>query len=150
MEDDEPCQIVGMGKVQIKLNNGNELMLKDVRHIPAMKRNMISIGKLGYGGCLSMFGKTWWKVTKGSMVIAKGDRIGTLYLCPHNTDYSISVASTKIGATLWYHRLGHMSEKGMQTLHSRKPLPDLKQVSLEFCENCIFGKHKRDRFIKVG
>ena len=37
----EPCKIVGMGKVCIKLNNGNEWMLKDVRHIPCMKRNMI-------------------------------------------------------------------------------------------------------------
>ena len=25
--DDEPCKIVGMGNVQIKLNNGNEWML---------------------------------------------------------------------------------------------------------------------------
>ena len=53
--DDEPCKIVGMGKVRIKLNNGNEWLLKDVRHIPAMKRNLISIGKLGDSGCLSTF-----------------------------------------------------------------------------------------------
>ena len=92
--NDEPCKIVGMGKVQIKLNNGNEWLLKDVRNIPSMKRNLISIGQLGDGSYLSMFGETWSKVTKGSMVIEKGDRIGTLYLCPHNTDYYISVAST--------------------------------------------------------
>ena len=59
-----------------------------------MKINMISTGKLGDGGYLSMFGETWWKITKRSMVIGKGDSIGTLYLCPNNTDYSISVAST--------------------------------------------------------
>ena len=93
-----------------------------------MKINMISIGQLGDSGCLSTFGEMWWKVTKGSMVIKKGDRIGTLYLCPHNIDYSIFVASIEIGATLWHHRLGHMSEKGMHILHSRKLLPDLKQV----------------------
>ena len=34
--DDEPCKIVGKGKVRIKLNNGSEWTLKDVRHIPAM------------------------------------------------------------------------------------------------------------------
>ena len=80
--DDEPCKIFGKGKVRIKLNNGNDWLLKDVRHIPSMKINLISTGKLGDGGCLSTFGEMWWKVTKGSMVIAKGDRIGTLYLCP--------------------------------------------------------------------
>ena len=42
--DDEPCKIVGKGKVRIKLNNGNDWLLKDVRHIPAMKRNLISTG----------------------------------------------------------------------------------------------------------
>ena len=97
--DDEPCKIVGKGKVQIKLNNGIEWLLKDVRHIPSIKRNMISTWQLGDSGCLSTFGETWWNVTKGSMVIEKGDRIGTLYLCPHNTDYSISVASTETGAS---------------------------------------------------
>ena len=84
-----------MGKVQIHFNNGNEWILKYVRHILTMKINLISIGQLGDGGCLSTFGETWWKVTKGSLVIEKGHRVGTLYLCPHNTDYSISVASKK-------------------------------------------------------
>ena len=78
-----------------------------------MKIKLISTGQLGDGGRLSTFVEMWWKVTKASMVIAKGDRIGMLYLCPHNTDYSISVASTETSAALWHHRLGHMSEKGM-------------------------------------
>ena len=115
-----------------------------------MKINLISTGQLRDSGCLSTFGETWWKITKGSLVIEKGDRIGVLYLFPCNTKYSISVASTETGAALWHHRLGHMSEKGMQILHSRKLLPDLKQVSLEFCENCVYGKHKRVSFLKVG
>ena len=83
------------------------------------------------------------------MVIAKGYRVGTLYLCPHNNDYSISIASIETGAALWHHRLGHMSEKGMQILHSRNLLLDLKQVSLEFCANCVYGKQKRVRFLRV-
>ena len=74
--DDEPCKIVGMGKVQIKLNKGNEWLLKYVRHISAMKKNMISTEQLGDSGYLSTFGKTWWKITTGSLVITKGDGIG--------------------------------------------------------------------------
>ena len=115
--DDESCKIVGKGKVQIKLNNGSEWMLKDERHIPVMKINLIST---------KQFGETWWKINKGSLVITKGDMIGTLHLCPHNTNYSICVYSIETGAALWHHRLGHMSEKGMHILHSRKLLPDLK------------------------
>ena len=42
-----------------------------------------------------------------------------------------------------------MSEKGMQILHSRKLFPDLKQVSLEFYENYVYGK-SRVIFLRVG
>ena len=89
MGDDAPCKIVGIGKVVIKLYNGNEWLIKDVRHILAMKRNLISTGQLGDNGCLSTLGKTWWKITKGALVIEKGDRICMLYFCPHNNDYFI-------------------------------------------------------------
>ena len=66
-----------MSKVRFKLNNGNECMLNDVRLIPTVKRNMISTRKLVYNICLSTFGKTWWKITKGPLIIEKGDRVGT-------------------------------------------------------------------------
>ena len=64
------------------------------------ERNVISTRHLGDSSCLSTFGKTWWKITKGALVIEKGGRIGTLYLCPHNIDYSISVASIETSAAL--------------------------------------------------
>ena len=65
--------------------------------------------------------------------------------------FSISLASyTGSDTTLWHNRLGHMSEKGMQILQSRKMLPSLKQIDLEFCEHCVYGKQKRARFLKVG
>jgi hypothetical protein len=46
-------------------------------------------------------------------VIAKGEKVGTLYLCIGNTVSSISLASIGMDTTLWHHRFGHMSEKGM-------------------------------------
>ena len=41
-EDNEPCQIVGKGKVKIKLQNGNHWVLHEVRHVPRLSRNLIS------------------------------------------------------------------------------------------------------------
>ena len=97
--DDEPCKIVGMGKVHIKLNNGNEWLLKYVRNILSMKINVTSTWQLGDNNYLSTFGKTWWNITKGALVISKGDSVGTLYLCPHNTNYYFFVDSTETCAT---------------------------------------------------
>ena len=79
--DDKPCKIVGMGKVLVKQQNGNQWLLKEVRHVPDLKKNLISTGQLGSEGCVTIFTDKDWKVTKGALVIAKGEKVGTLYLC---------------------------------------------------------------------
>jgi hypothetical protein len=82
-------------------------------------------------------------------VIEKGEKVGTLYLCTGNTDSSIYLASTGVDIELWHHRLGNMSEKGMQILHKINLFPYLKQIDLDFCEHCVYGKHKRVIFLRV-
>ena len=44
------------------------------------------------------------------------------------------------------HAFGHMSEKGLSILHKEDLLPGLRSSKLEFCEHCVFGKHKRSAF----
>ena len=46
MGDDEPCPIVGKGKIKIKLPNENDWMLQEVRHAPNLRRNSIFEGQL--------------------------------------------------------------------------------------------------------
>jgi hypothetical protein len=92
--DNKPCKIVGMGKVKIKQRNGNQWLLKEVKHVPNLSKNLISTGQLASEGCISIFTDKMWKVIKGSLVIAKGEKVGTLYLCIGNTESSISLAST--------------------------------------------------------
>jgi len=124
--------------------------LKEVRHVPDLKKNMISIGQLGGEGCVTTFIDKTWKVTKGSLVIAKGRKIGILYLCSGISNSINALTSIGEGMALRHHRLGKMSEKGMQILHSRNLLPGLKHVDLKFCENCVYGKQNRVRFLRVG
>eukprot|EP00253_Pinus_taeda_P012068 PITA_12068 len=53
--DDKPYKIVGMGKLLVKNQNGNQWLLKEVRHFPDLKKNLISIGQLGGEGCVATF-----------------------------------------------------------------------------------------------
>jgi hypothetical protein len=124
--------------------------LKEVRHVPDLRKNLISTRKLESEGCISIFIDKVWKVTKESLVMAKGEKVGTLYLCTSNTESSISLASTGVDIEVWHHRLGHMSEKGMHILHKVNLLSDLKQIDLDFFEHCVYGKQKRVRFLRVG
>ena len=100
--DDEPYPIVGKGKIKIKLPNRNDKMLQEVRHVPNLRRNLISTGQLGSEGCVVMFTDNVQKVTKGSLVVAKGAKVGKLYLCTGNT-YSTLVA-TKIDNSESYYK----------------------------------------------
>jgi hypothetical protein len=50
-----------------------------------------------------------------------------------------------VDTTLWNNRLGHMSEKGIQILHKINLFPYFKQIDLDFCEYCVYGKQKRVR-----
>ena len=94
MADERPLDIIGKGKVWIKLENGNKWFLKDVKHVQGPKRNLISTGQLGNEGCVCTFTYKTWKVTKGALVVAKGEKVGTLYLCKGNVDSSIALAYT--------------------------------------------------------
>ena len=42
--DDKPLDIIRKGKVLIKLENGNQWLLKDVKHVVGLKKNLISTG----------------------------------------------------------------------------------------------------------
>jgi hypothetical protein len=70
--DDAVCKIVGMGKVKIKQSNGNQWLLKELRHVPYLRKNLISTWQVASEGCISIFTYKVWKVTKGSLVIEKG------------------------------------------------------------------------------
>jgi hypothetical protein len=148
--DDAQCKIVGMGKVKIKQRNGNQWLFKEVRHLPNLRKNVISIGQLEIEGCISIFTDKMWKITKELLVIEKRREGRYIVLCTSNTNLSISLTSTRVDIALWRHRIGHMSEKGMQILHKRNFLPDLKQIDLDFCEHCVYGKHKKLRFLRIG
>jgi hypothetical protein len=102
-----------MQKVKKKQSNGNQLLLKEVRHVTYLRKKLISTWKLVSEGCISIFTDKVWKVTKGLLVIEKGENVGKLYLCTHNIDSSIYLAYTRVDTALWNHRIGHMSEKGM-------------------------------------
>jgi hypothetical protein len=60
--DDVPYKIVIMGKVKIKQRNGNQLLLKEVRHVPYLRKNIISTRQLASEGSISTFTDKVWKV----------------------------------------------------------------------------------------
>ena len=65
-------KIVGIGDVCLETSIRNKLVLKDVRRVPDIRLNLISIGRFDDEGLTNSFGESKWKLTKGSLVVARG------------------------------------------------------------------------------
>jgi hypothetical protein len=48
--DGSPQRIMGMGDIKIKTEEGDELVLQDVRYVSRARRNLISLGELHGNG----------------------------------------------------------------------------------------------------
>nr|GEX89735.1 hypothetical protein [Tanacetum cinerariifolium] len=92
---------------------------KDVRYIPGLKRRLILVGQLDEEGYHVGFGDQQWKVTKGSLVVARGNKRKSLY----------------------------MVEIGMSMLASKSNVPDVRKVDIYFYRPGGLGKQKNLSFI---
>ena len=148
LADGRALDVVGIGVVRILLPKGSVWLLEKVQHIPNPRRNLISVGQLDDEGHAILFVGGTWKVTKEARVLVCGKKTGTLYMTSSPRD-TVGVAEASTDTSLWHHRLGHISEKGMKMLLSRGKLQELKSVDFDMCESCILGKQKRVSFLKI-
>ncbi|EXB94048.1 Adenylyl-sulfate kinase [Morus notabilis] len=58
MENIGASKIVGIGDICLETNLGSKLVLKDVRHVPDIRLNLISTGRLDDEGFTSYFGES--------------------------------------------------------------------------------------------
>ncbi|RVW22327.1 Retrovirus-related Pol polyprotein from transposon TNT 1-94 [Vitis vinifera] len=147
MGNDGSAKAIGMGDVRLETSNGTMLTLKNVKHIPDIRMNLISTGKLDDEGFCNTFRDSQWKLTRGSMVIAKGNKSSSLYLMQARViDSSINAVDDDSTFELWHNRLGHMSEKGLMILAKKNLLSGMKKGSLKRCAHCLAGKQTRVAF----
>jgi len=71
--------VEGIGTVCIKMFDGIVRELKEVRYVPQLKRNLISVGALETLGLVVSIRDGVLKMTKGSIVVMKGVRRNNLY-----------------------------------------------------------------------
>ena len=99
LADSSALDVVGMGNVRILLPNGSVWLLEKVRHIPDLRRNLISVGQLDDEGHAILFIGGTWKVTKGARVLTRGKKTGTLYMTSSPRD-TIAVVNASIDTSL--------------------------------------------------
>ena len=71
---------MGIGDIFLETSIGNKLVLKDSRHVSDIRLNIISTSRLHDEGFTNSFGECKWKLTKGSLVVARGKKQNILYV----------------------------------------------------------------------
>jgi len=148
--NNKACKVISTGNIRIKMFDGIERVLDNVRFIPELKRNLISLGTLDEQGYNFHSENGNLFVSKDSVKVMKGTRINGLYFLVGSTVVgSANAVDRENNSRLWHLRLGHVSEKGMNVLEKQGCFGQSKLGKLEFCEDCIYGKASRASFNKA-
>jgi len=78
-DDIHTCQIEESSIVRIKLFDGMIRKLKDVRYVPQLNKNLISVGALEAQDLRETLGEGVLKMYSSSLVVLKGIRCNNLY-----------------------------------------------------------------------
>ncbi|KAG8492401.1 hypothetical protein CXB51_009724 [Gossypium anomalum] len=142
------CKIVGVGTIKVKMFDGVVRTLSDVRHVPELKRNLISLSTLDSKGYRYTAESGVLKISKRSLVVMKEQRkIAKLYVLQVSTvTGDTAIASSSLSeddiTKLWYMCLRHMSENGMAEL-SKRGLLDGQEI----CKLNFYGK--TDKYLRI-
>jgi len=72
-------RVAGVGIVKIKMFDGIVMTLTDVRHVPDLKKNLVSLGTLDSQGYRYSAEGGVMRVSKGASVVIKGELHNGLY-----------------------------------------------------------------------
>ncbi|KAL2491142.1 CCHC-type domain-containing protein [Abeliophyllum distichum] len=144
--DNSAYTVAGIGDVTLKFDTGFVYTLNDVRFIPELSRNLISVGQLERIGFTGKIGNGMLKLMKGALVTCKGTRRNEIYLTTGEVIRGLdsSISSTKIDYThKWHNRLAHVSIKGLKLLNDKNIFGKDCVSDLSFCDHCVLGKHHK-------
>ena len=140
--------MTGLGYVIFKLWDGSQRVLENVKLVPKLRRNLISLGMLDANGNNFRSENGVLRVMNGSMVMLKGVLNQGLYILQGEAIFSdVATSSSDQDETiLWHKRLGHLSIGGLQQQCRQGILDSKKITTMDLCEVCVLGKAHRLKF----
>ena len=149
MGNNAMCKIISIGNIRLKLHDETIRELKQVRFVPELKRNLISLGMLDQMGYSVKIEYGEMMIIKGTEIIMKGLRKNGVFVLDGKVvtgEVGVSVDANTDKTRLWHLRLGHIGVRGLKELDKQGLLEGDKIGDLEFCESCVLGKTTRASF----
>jgi len=146
--DDHTVKLKESGSVKVNTRSGSIRVLKNVRFVPNLRRNLISTGTLDKLGYKHEGGDGKVRFYKENKTALRGDLVNGLYVLDGHTvvNEKCNVEGSNEKIELWHCRRGHMSLNNMK-ISAEKGLLEKKHIrDLSFCENYVMGKSKKLSF----
>ena len=143
--NDSVAQVLGIGDVELKMTSGETLILKDVRHVLEVRRNLVSGSSLVQQGYKVVLESNKVVITKNNLFIGKG------YVCDGlfklNVQLEVREVSPNVfnveSCNVWHGRLGHISLKKIKRMMDLNFIPKSKLDFKHKCEVCVQAKQTR-------
>src|SRR3954464_9206016 len=136
----------GVGTVDLKFTLGRIVQLKNVQHVPAIKKNLVSGSLLCREGFKLVFESNKLVVTKYGLFVGKGYACGGMFrlsladLCNKVVNnIHLSVNESEV----WHSRLCHISFGVMTRLAKSNLIPSITLAKGSKCHSCVQSKQPR-------
>lgn len=117
LADDRAVSVQGTGTIRINAKGGTIRSLTNVRYVPNLKRNLISVSSLDMQGFRQEGGEGKTRFYKNEKLALQGTLCGSLYLLDGDTlAPSPYAAVSKDDIVLWHIRLAHTSIRNLKAL----------------------------------
>ena len=135
----QECKIAGTGEVPDQLPNGNTITLHQVRHVPALKRSLVSIGMLAEDGYKTNLNESTWMISRGNLRIESGHKYNNLYPLMAINPVGVVNVAEKADLNLWYNWISNILQDILDWLLAVGYIPKL-QAKKDFWEHYRYKK----------
>ncbi|KAK9944760.1 hypothetical protein M0R45_010310 [Rubus argutus] len=158
MGNSSTSKVEGQGKVILKMTSGKEITLKDVLHVPDIRKNLVSGSLLSKNGFKLVFEADKFVLTKNGMYVGKGYltnglfKMNVMTVVPSKIINNNSTASSAYmveSPNVWHGRLGHVNYDTIRRLVNMDLLPKFNIEQNHKCETCVEAKLTRTSFHSI-
>ena len=154
MGNSSSSEVLGKGKILLKLNSGKSLSLQNVLYVPSLRRNLISGALLNKAGVKLVFEGDKLVLSRNGEFVGKGYLSGGLFILETVSVIDVMNKTTSSAyllesVDLWHGRLGHVNYGSLKRLQTMSLIPNLNSNGHNKCEICVEAKHSRTHFRPV-
>ena len=146
MGNHNAAKVVGKGSVDLQFTSGKKLFLKNVFHVPEIKKNHVSANLLCKNGIKVLLESENFILTKNGSFVGKGYSCDGMFKLSINkiTSYAYIIDSFDV----WHARLSHLNFRSLKYMSNHGLISCTNDIH-EKCEICIQAKLTKKRFAKA-